>query len=240
MRYAIRKHPQYVKRLTIFSMPGHQVLQSPLIASLGMKSSSGLAAFVAGLLVATPLAHAGECAVVNTQELPTVDMQRVRAAWLELYNSERSSLGLALYTLDGSLNTTAGNWSFYAVKRGYIDHKRVWNGAYYDYKKIEQWFAAKGLSFPNRNGTTYSESIGWNVFRCSKEDCTNDVIAALQPTFDFYMSEKTRKSRPHYNSIVNNQFTKMGLGIGIDSAAGKIYVTSHFATDVQSDGSMCR
>ncbi len=185
------------------------------------------------------LAAAGTCTTINTQDIGTVDEQRVREAWLGWYNDYRTGLGLPAYQLDASLNQTAGNWSFYALKRGTIDHRRAWKGAYYDYALIKKWFMNFGVTFANVHGTTFSENIGWNVFRCDKEDCTDDLIASTRSTFDFFLSEKGKKSHPHYSSIINPDFRNMGVGLAVDSKAKKYYVTVHFATDVSLSAPLC-
>lgn len=181
------------------------------------------------------------CVTINVQEPPAnVDMQRVRDAWFGWYNDHRATLGLAPYVADATLDRTAANWSYYSVKRGTIDHKRAWKAAYYDYKAIEQWFANFGVRFENVRGKTYTENIGWGVYSCAEDDCTDELIASIRTTFDFFMSEKGKAYRPHYNAIVSDAFTAMGLGIGIDPATRRYYLTAHFATALAEAPTACR
>ena len=48
----------------------------------------------------------------NVTPIANVDMNRVRDTWLSWYNGTRSSLGLAPYTYDSRLDTTAHDWNF--------------------------------------------------------------------------------------------------------------------------------
>lgn len=180
------------------------------------------------------------CTTINVQEPPTnVDMQRVRDTWLGWYNDYRASLDLAPYTSDATLDRTASNWSYYSVKRGTIDHKRAWQAPYYDYKGIESWFGKFGVTFKNVSGKTYTENIGWGVHSCAEDDCTDQLIAAIRSTFDFFMSEKGMAYRPHYNAIVSDKFAKMGMGIGLNHATKRYYLTAHFATELTNEPVVC-
>lgn len=207
-----------------------------------MSLQFGSLAASAILLFSSPaMAADGEaCTTINVQEAPAnVDMQRVRDAWFGWYNGYRAELGLAPYASDATLERTASNWSYYSVKRGTIDHKRAWQAPYYDYKGIERWFGDRGVAFANVGGKTYTENIGWGVYRCDQEDCTDELIGAIRSTFDFFMSEKGKAYRPHYNAIVGEKFTLMGMGIGVDPASKRYYVTAHFATELTSEPEIC-
>lgn len=182
-----------------------------------------------------------ECTSIAVQRAPNnVDMARVRDAWFGWYNDYRSSLGLPPYAHDQTLESTARNWSYYSVKRGTIDHKRAWQAAYYDYAAIEQWFADLGVTFTNVRGKTFTENIGWGPYACTEVDCTDELIAAIRSTFDFFLSEKGKGYSPHYNAIVSDAFTTMGLGIAIDPAMRKYYLTAHFAAEIEDRPFPCR
>ena len=180
------------------------------------------------------------CPSIVVQSTPrNIDMDRVRDAWFGWYNEYRASLGLPAYESDAVLEHTAGNWSYYAVKRGTIDHKRSPSAPYYDYPAIEAWFDNLGVSFENVQGKTFTENIGWGPYRCAADDCTDELIAAIRTTFDFFLSEKDKQYRPHYNAIVSPYFTRMGLGIAIDPAAKRYFLTAHFTTKLASSPPSC-
>lgn len=201
-----------------------------MVLEYGVLLATSLSLFASPAMAAE---DGGACLTVNVQQAPAnVDMERVRAAWLGWYNDYRATLGLSPYADDATLERTAGNWAYYAVKRGTIDHKRAWKAPYYDYRAIESWFADRGARFANVRGKTFTENIGWGVYSCSADDCTDELIASIRTTFDFFMGEKGLAYRPHYNAIVNDAFGAMGLGIGIDPSTKRYYLTAHFATAV--------
>ncbi len=160
----------------------------------------------------------------------SIDMQRVRLTWLAWYNAERRQEGLHDYTYNNQLNRSAYIWSAFSNERGDMSHKRIGQTEYYDYDMINQWFADLGLQFENVFRVTHSENIGWGPYNCSSSDCTDELISNIQSTFDFYMAEKNQEYRPHYNSIMNNYFNEIGLGISIDEDANKYYLTVHYGT----------
>lgn len=164
-----------------------------------------------------------------------VNLDRVRATWISWNNEVRLALGLKSYMYNDQLNQSAITWSKLAKVRGYIDHKRVGQTAYYDYNKITTWFAEQGLVFENVNKATHTENIGWAYYNCDKDDCTEEMIDSVRTTFDFYMSEKGKAYRPHYNSIVKPEFKEIGLGIVVDAAKNKLYLTVHYGTKITSN-----
>jgi hypothetical protein len=169
-------------------------------------------------------------------EVPaTVDMARVRAIWLKWYNDARAEQGLSPYVYNDQLSRTANIWSEACKARGYMDHRRSPGDAYYDYSKITAWFKDLGLVFKNVNRVTHTENIGWGMYRCSKSDCTDDLISAIRSTFDFFMAEKGTASHAHYDSVMNAYFKEIGLGIAIDQSAGKYYLTVHYGTEIISN-----
>ncbi len=115
-----------------------------------------------------------------------------------------------------------------------MDHKRSQEAPSYDYKSIEQWFASRGLTFPNVNRTTFTENIGWGMYRCTTEDCSSAMVRAIRSTYRSYLAERTKASKPHYNSMVNPNFTQMGLGIAVNGELGRYYLTLHYATGVRT------
>jgi uncharacterized protein YkwD/predicted DNA-binding antitoxin AbrB/MazE fold protein len=164
-----------------------------------------------------------------------IDMGKVRATWLKWYNDARAAAGLYAYTYNDQLNRSAITWSETCKARGYMDHKRSPGDAYYDYNKITAWFADLGLVFKNVNRVTHTENIGWGMYKCSKADCTDDLITAIRTTFDFYMAEKGTASHAHYDSVMNAYFKEIGLGIAIDETNGKYYLTTHYGTEITSN-----
>lgn len=181
--------------------------------------------FIVSLCIAmTPLAYASSFPV-------NVDAKKVQSTWLGWYNGIRTKAKLAPYSYSPTLNRTATVWSTTAKQRGYLNHKRNGQTAYYDYNVIKKWFAAQGVVFTG-SGTLFTENIGWGPYSCTKKDCTSEMIDTIRYTFDAYMAEKGKSYRPHYNSVVSSVYTKIGLGIVVDEKKGKLYLTVHYAKKV--------
>lgn len=178
---------------------------------------------------------AATCVWFEHEDIPGVDDQEVARHWAQWVNGERRANGLAAYRPDKLLSRTAALWSMSARDSGTITHKRPGQTAYYDYGIMTGWFEDNGIVFASAGGTTFTENIGWGVYRCPKTgDCTGAFIDAVRTTFDFYMSEKGKAYRPHYNGIVNQDFELAGLGIAVDERAGKYYLTAHYGTALAS------
>lgn len=172
------------------------------------------------------------------EDMPAnVDMDRVRAAWLTLYNDVRADLGLHPYSYNEQLARTAIAWSQEAVRRGEITHKRDPGDSYYDYRKITDWFKSYGLEFKNVYRVTHTENIAWEYYNCpsTQADCTDHMVQQMKKAFDFYMSEKDKDYKAHYNSIINGYFNEIGLGIAVDENAKRYYLTVHYGTEITSN-----
>lgn len=170
-----------------------------------------------------------------TTTLPNIDLATVQQTWLDWSNNIRTELGLNLLSINPYLNQTATEWSNYSLTRGYIDHKRIGQTNYYDYGIIENWFNDFGITFKNINTITFTETIGWGYYSCSTNDCTSSVIKAIDSSFQFIMSEKNKTYRPHYNSLINPNFSQLGFGLALDKNTKKYFLTIHYGTQVEAD-----
>ena len=140
---------------------------------------------------------------------------------------------LSPYTIDTKLTTTATERSTTAKNRGYISHERKKWDWYYNYGKIEKWFADRGLKFQNVKKTTFSESIGWWYISCPHDtDCTDALIKATKSTWNFYMAEQWKKSQPHYRALTHKYFTIMWIGITVDEKTKRYYIAIHYGTKI--------
>jgi len=181
------------------------------------------------------LSAASDACLPQSPYVPkNVDLAKVRTAWLSWYNAARKANGLPAYAYDPNLDRTATLWSDLAKQKGKIAHKRPGQTVYYDYQRMVSWFKTLGLTFPNVKGMTFVENIGWDYYGCSASsaDCTDQMIASIQHTYNFFIGEKNKKYRAHYDSIMGKQFKKIGLGLAVDSISKKYYLTVHYATAV--------
>lgn len=171
------------------------------------------------------------CVEFEPESYANIDMDRVRETWLAWTNEARAAQGLYAYVYNEQLDRTAYEWSVTGRARGSMSHKRT-GTAYYDYYEIQDWFSDFGLTFSNVGGYTFTENIGRGPYSCSAADCTDELIEAIEYTFDYFMSEATSSYRPHYNSIMNSTFKDIGFGLVVDS--GSYYFTVHYATEISS------
>ncbi len=178
-----------------------------------------------------------DCTVYEPESYDGIDMEKVKNTWLSWTNEARANQGLGAYGWSGDLDRTATIWSEASRAKGYMDHKRSGQTAYYDYDRIENWFADQGVTFENWGGITFTENIGHGPYSCSDDECTDELIRAIRYTFDYFMSEAGQAYRPHYNSIMNSKFQKIGFGLVLTDS--QYYFTVHYGTAVGSDAALC-
>jgi len=163
------------------------------------------------------------------------DEKKVRQTWLNLHNAERKKMWLKAYVYNSKLDNTAKDRSETMKFKKIVDHRRHKWDSYYDYWKIAKWFEQRWVVCQNISRATFSESIGYYTTKCDKSDCTDSVIKWLENTFNFYMSEKWKKWRPHYNGIVHKLFTQIWFGIAIENRWNgwyRYYFTTHYCTKI--------
>ncbi len=171
--------------------------------------------------------------VVLSMDIPYVDVQKIREAWIQWHNTERTSLWLAPLVYHPALESTAMTWANYLAQRRWTTHRRHPSDPYYSYPSIKQRFLDQGIVFAwvEQSGQSlFTENLAWNVYSCKKSDCTDDLIAAIRKWRNFFMSEKWRPYRAHYNAIVGH-FTTIGLWIAF--AGNRYYLVSHYTQDLQ-------
>lgn len=172
----------------------------------------------------------------TSDTIPGVNMNQVRSTWLGWYNEVRGWLGVTPYALDSRLDRTAQIWA--TVLRDRVEynatnvHKRDLSDGFYDYDKITDWFAQYGVIGVVRNRATTTENVGFWYYSCDDSDCTDELIQAVRGTFDFFMSEKSYNGA-HYRSIVQPNFTKMGISIQVDPSIHRFYIVVHYITDFE-------
>lgn len=166
-------------------------------------------------------------------EIPNVDMEQVRSTWLERHNQERASLWLDPLAYHLALESTATTRAKYLGTLRTTTHKRTSSDGYYSYSSIKQWFLNQWIVFAHeeqKGQSLFTENLWWNVYTCKKTDCTKEFIAAIKKSRVFFMSEKWKSSRPHYNAIVGN-YTSLWLGVAISGT--RYYLVSHYTQSLQ-------
>lgn len=165
-----------------------------------------------------------------------IDIETVKQTWLDWINTERKSIWVTPYTYENKLEKTALIWSQLSKSKWYIDHKISPWDSYYDYWKKAAWMKQHWVVCKNISKITFSESIGWGTFTCSDNDCTDELTEWIKSTFDFFMSEKGKSYKPHYEAIAGKLFKTMWLGITLEKTwtnRYKYYLTNHYCTQLQ-------
>lgn len=160
--------------------------------------------------------------------IPKVDLARVRTTWLALHNAERTTKSLTAFTYSSALEWTATTWAKHLADIGKATHVRQSTDGYYSYDSIKQRFIDQWIVFATKekNGQPlFTENLWRGYYTCKKTDCTDDFIKAIKTTRTFFMSEKGKTSKPHYNAIVGN-FSTIGLGIAL--IGNKYYLVTHY------------
>ena len=57
------------------------------------------------------------------------------------------------------------------------------------------------------------------------------MIRSIRTTFDFFMSEKGKAYDAHYRSIVQPNFSRIGLDIIVVPTEKRYYMTVHYITE---------
>ena len=176
----------------------------------------------------------GELALCTDKKLPdSVDMKKVREAWLTWHNDARKGLDVAVLEKHQGLDYSATVWAEENKKEGAASHTRK------DNQTVNDWFKALGITFKPLSGFVYAESIGSQNYTCTEADCSDEVIAASKSMFDAFMKEKGTTSTRHYDNIIESDFKQLGLGVAIDSVNNKLYLTTHYAQAVEAYPGTC-
>ena len=183
-----------------------------------------------------------EVSLTSTLNLPTlsdnfdnIDEQRVRDAILAWHNEERKNVWVKAYTynldLEWSAMTRANNLAK-SGKTKNLHPRNSWDG-FYNYASMFNWFSGLWIEFPySSNGAiSFSESIGYNYYKCSKSDCTDDLIAAIKKTWTWLIMKEKSYRWSHYNSAVMKHFTQMWAWIAIDNSHNRYYLVLHYGME---------
>jgi len=171
--------------------------------------------------------------VASGMTIPNVDLAKVREVWLALHNEERTSKWLTPFAYSLDLERTASTWANHLATLRTVTHRRKSTDDYYSYASIKAWFINQWIVFSSQEvagQSLFTENIWWNMYKCTKTDCTDDFIKAIKKSRTFFMSEKGKSYKPHYNAIVGN-FSTIGLWVAL--VGNKYYLVSHYTQDLQ-------
>lgn len=164
----------------------------------------------------------------NFSKIENVNIDIVKQERTKRHNQEREKYWLSWYVLDNNLNKTAKTRSDKLTKLWKSTHQRSTKDGYYNYWNIKLRFENLWVNFEDINGTLFTESIWRWYYKCSKLDCTQDLIKSIKSTFKFFMSEKNRNRKPHYNWIIMKNFSNIWVWISVDKKTNRYFLVTHY------------
>lgn len=167
-----------------------------------------------------------------SDNFPNIDEQKVRDAILSRHNDERRSLWLSNYTYNLDLEWAATVWaneiaSSWKTKNLHVRNSWDWT---YNYNSILNWFADLWIKFPSsvKWAASFSESVWYWYYKCSKSDCTQNLIDAAKKTRTWLIMQEKSYNGDHYRAAVMKHFTQMWAWIAIDKSNNRYYIVLHY------------
>ena len=167
-----------------------------------------------------------------SDNLWNINEQKVREAILSWHNQERKSLWYNAYLYNLDLEWSATLWANTLSASGKTSnlHLRNDGDGYYNYNSMLNRFSNLWINFPKSIwwGASFSESIWYNTYRCSKSDCTDDLIAAIKKTRTWLIMKEKTSMWSHYKAVIMKHFTQMWVWVAIDKSHNRYYVVFHY------------
>ncbi len=170
-----------------------------------------------------------------SDNLPNVDVQKVRNAILSRHNEERGSLWRNAYKynldLEWSATLRANNLAV-SGKTKNLHARNAWDW-YYNYNSMTNRFSNLWITFwkTPKWATSFSETVWRNVYKCSKSDCTQEIIAAIKKTWTWLIMNEKASNGSHYKAAIMKHFTQMWIWIAIDKSNNRYYLVIHYGVD---------
>lgn len=170
-----------------------------------------------------------------SNNLQNIDVQKVREAVLSWHNEERKNVWVNSYTYNLDLEWSATVWANKLVESGKTKNLHLRNSWdwYYNYNSLLNRFSGLWIKFPKsvKWGASFSETIWRNVYRCSKYDCTQDLIDAVKKTWTGLIMKEKTSNGSHYRAAVMKHFTQMWAWIAIDKSNNRYYLVLHYGVE---------
>ena len=163
-----------------------------------------------------------------------IDEQKVRNAILSRHNEERKNIWANPYNYNLDLEWSAtlrANKIADSHKTSNFHLRNAWDW-YYNYNSILNRFSGLWITFWKsvKWAASFSETVWYGSYNCSKSDCTEELITAIKKTWtNIIMEEKySTSNRSHYNAAVMKHFTQMWVWIAIDKSNNRYYLVIHY------------
>jgi len=161
-----------------------------------------------------------------------IDEQKVRNAILSWHNDERENVWVNPYTYNLDLEWSATSWAnklAISSKTSNLHLRNSWDWTY-NYTSILNRFSNLWIKFPAsvKWAASFSESIWYWYYKCSKSDCTQDLINAVKKTWTGLIMNEKSSNGSHYRAAVMKHFTQMWAWIAIDKSNNRYYIVLHY------------
>ena len=161
-----------------------------------------------------------------------IDEQKVRNAILSWHNDERENVWVNSYKYNIDLEWSATTWAnklTNSSKTSNLHLRNSWDWTY-NYTSILNRFSNLWIKFPAsvKWAASFSESIWYWYYKCSKSDCTQDLINAVKKTWTGLIMKEKSSNGSHYRAAVMKHFTQMWAWIAIDKSNNRYYIVLHY------------
>ena len=161
-----------------------------------------------------------------------IDEEEVRDAILSRHNDERDSLGRSPYKYNLDLEWSATMWATKLADSGKTSNLHLRNSWdwYYNYDSMLNRFSSLGIDFPRSINwaASFSESVWYGTYKCSKSDCTQELINAIKKTWTWLIMKEKARNGSNYRAATMKHFTQMWVWIAINKFYNRYYVVFHY------------
>lgn len=164
-----------------------------------------------------------------------IDEQKVRNAILSRHNEERKNIWANPYNYNLDLEWSAtlrANKIADSHKTNNFHLRNAWDW-YYNYNSILNRFSGLWITFWKsvKWAASFSETVWYGTYKCSKSDCTQDLITAIKKTWTWLIMKEKSSNGSHYKAATMKHFTQMWMWIAIDKSNNRYYLVIHYGVD---------
>lgn len=161
-----------------------------------------------------------------------IDEQKVRNAILSRHNEERKNIWANPYNYNLDLEWSAtlrANKIADSHKTSNFHLRNAWDW-YYNYNSILNRFSGLWITFWKsvKWAASFSETVWYGTYKCSKSDCTQDLITAIKKTWINLIMKEKASNGSHYKAATMKHFTQMWAWIAIDKSNNRYYLVIHY------------
>ena len=161
-----------------------------------------------------------------------IDEEKVRDTVLSRHNEERSNIWVNSYVYNLDLEWSATNWANKLADSGKTSNLHLRNSWdwYYNYDSMLNRFSGLWINFPRSVNwaASFSESVWYGTYKCSKSDCTQELITAIKKTWTWLIMKEKSSNGSHYRAATMKHFTQMWIWIAINKSYNRYYLVLHY------------